>query len=592
LPPAAINLQIELTPGAPAALNALLRKYLDLARLVDLSRGERFSDAELERLIGAAPSQAAALLATEGHFRPRIGVQRLAPDEATAGRPQAPVRIRLEVDPGPRARVASVDLGVEGPLQAAASAGDPQGRQTLDLVRARWSLPVGAEFRNDAWNEAKSEVLVALRAAGYANARWELTRAEVEASRAAINLSLKADAGPLFRTGALHIDGVKLHSAEAVRNLAGFVPGSPATESLLLDFQDRLLKSGLFERVTVTLDPADTAAAATDPARAGAATVRVEVSESSRHELTLGLGVSANTGGRVSAEHVDRRAFQQALTLRNRAEWARSRQAWDGEISTHPGPSMARWLAGGTVERLQASSDDVLSQRLRVGRAQDSARIDRLTFLQVDRSVRRTAADRTSSVATTANQHWTWRQLDNPVLPTDGMTLALQGGAGQAWDSTGNRGSFGRAWSRVQWFRPVGRTWYAQARLEVGQVIAPGDLAVPDVLLFRAGGDDSVRGYAYRSLGPVVGSTVGSGKALATASVEAARPISKELPQFWGAAFVDAGRAADNFAQFKPAVGYGVGLRWRSPVGPLRLDIARGRETGANRLHFSLGIAF
>jgi translocation and assembly module TamA len=115
---------------------------------------------------------------------------------------------------------------------------------------------------------------------------------------------------------------------------------------------------------------------------------------------------------------------------------------------------------------------------------------------------------------------------------------------------------------------------------------------VPDSLRFRAGGDDSVRGYAYRSLGPVKGTAVGSGDALVTASVELARPISASLPQFWGAVFVDAGRAADSLQGLKPALGYGVGLRWRSPVGPLRLDLAHGQETGENRLHFSLGIAF
>lgn len=590
--PPAISLDIDLAPGTPAAVGVLLRKHLDLARLVDLSRGERFSDAELERLIGAAPSQAAGLLATEGHFSPKIDVQRLGRNDSKPATGSAPVRLRMEVDAGPRARVAAVDLEFEGPLQRAASAGDPPAQQTVAGLRARWPLPTGAEFRNEAWNEAKTEVLVALRSAGYASARWLQTRAEVDAARAAVRLVLRADAGPLFRTGAIQIDGLRLHSEQTVRNLAGFAPGTPATESLLLDFQDRLVKSGLFERATVTLDGADAAAAATDPSRAASIGIRVEVAESSRQELTLGAGVSANTGARVSAEHVDRQAFGRAATLRNQVEWARTRQAWDGEISTHPGPSMARWLAGGSVERVEARSDQVLSQRLRAGRAQDSARIDRLSFLQVDRSVRRTASDRSSAVATTANQHWTWRQLDNPVLPTDGTTVALQGGLGQAWDSTGTRGAFGRAWSRVQWFRPVGRTWYAQARLEAGQVIAPNALEVPDVLLFRAGGDDSVRGYAYRSLGPVVGTAVGSGKALATASAEVARPISKEWPQFWGAAFVDAGRAANSFSELKPAVGVGVGVRWRSPVGPLRLDIARGRETGENRLHFSLGIAF
>jgi translocation and assembly module TamA len=56
--------------------------------------------------------------------------------------------------------------------------------------------------------------------------------------------------------------------------------------------------------------------------------------------------------------------------------------------------------------------------------------------------------------------------------------------------------------------------------------------------------------------------------------------------------FVDAGNAANGLRDFKAAVGTGVGLRWRSPVGPLRLDLAYGREVRKFRLHFSVGIAF
>jgi hypothetical protein len=59
-----------------------------------------------------------------------------------------------------------------------------------------------------------------------------------------------------------------------------------------------------------------------------------------------------------------------------------------------------------------------------------------------------------------------------------------------------------------------------------------------------------------------------------------------------GRGFIDAGNAADSFGQLKPEVGYGVGVRWRSPVGPLRLDWARAHKTGKARLHFSVGIAF
>ena len=117
-------------------------------------------------------------------------------------------------------------------------------------------------------------------------------------------------------------------------------------------------------------------------------------------------------------------------------------------------------------------------------------------------------------------------------------------------------------------------------------------VGIPDTLLFRAGGDDSVRGYGYRTLGPEIrGITVG-GRTLLTGSVEVARPISPKYPAYWWAAFIDAGNAADRWTDMKPAVGYGVGLRWRSPVGPLRVDVAYGQQVKQVRVHLSVGVAF
>ena len=116
-------------------------------------------------------------------------------------------------------------------------------------------------------------------------------------------------------------------------------------------------------------------------------------------------------------------------------------------------------------------------------------------------------------------------------------------------------------------------------------------VSVPDTLLFRAGGDDSVRGYAYRSLGVTREGVVTGGRALATGSVELAHPIMKRMPSLLGAVFVDVGDAAERMGDLRPNVGYGVGVRWRSPVGMLRLDLARGTETGQFRVHFSVGIS-
>ena len=95
-----------------------------------------------------------------------------------------------------------------------------------------------------------------------------------------------------------------------------------------------------------------------------------------------------------------------------------------------------------------------------------------------------------------------------------------------------------------------------------------------------------VASLAQQATGTIIG-----GNVLGTASFEVARPFAS-FPSLWGAVFIDAGRAAESWNGFKPALGYGVGLRWRSPVGPLRVDMAYGQEVRQWRLHLSVGIAF
>jgi translocation and assembly module TamA len=114
-------------------------------------------------------------------------------------------------------------------------------------------------------------------------------------------------------------------------------------------------------------------------------------------------------------------------------------------------------------------------------------------------------------------------------------------------------------------------------------------LGVPSTFLFRAGGDQSVRGYGYQTLGVKEGVATVGGRYLATASAE----LQYWFKPPWGmAVFYDAGNAADRVADLRPKVGYGVGARWRSPAGPINVDIAYGQAERQVRLHFSLGFTF
>lgn len=264
------------------------------------------------------------------------------------------------------------------------------------------------------------------------------------------------------------------------------------------------------------------------------------------------------------------------------------------DLTSHPLPGRVRGLLSGQASRLLDSDDaQTTSQRVRVGRLQEGDVRERTQYLEYQHARVPSADDVVVSNASalSGTAQWIWRHVDNQLLPTQGYTGLAELTLGQTYSALDSTGTFTRAYGRITAYRPLPLNWHLTARAEAGQVSAGEDVSVPDTLLFRAGGDDSVRGYAYRSLGVKrEGVTIG-GRAMATASVELAHPILQRMPSLLGAVFVDAGDAAERMGDLRPKVGYGFGVRWRSPVGMLRLDLARGSDTGQWRMHFSVGIS-
>jgi translocation and assembly module TamA len=85
-----------------------------------------------------------------------------------------------------------------------------------------------------------------------------------------------------------------------------------------------------------------------------------------------------------------------------------------------------------------------------------------------------------------------------------------------------------------------------------------------------------------------------AGRYLNVASIEWQQPIVRagKLTDYEGVVFVDAGGVADKPGEIKLQVGTGVGVRWRSPVGPVQADIAYGVDVKDFRLHFRFGFTF
>ena len=589
----------ELVVDAPSPFKALLEKNLDLERAARLPEADSLDDTEWARLIAAAPAQGRALAQTEGYFRADVTV---AADPADAH------RILIKLEPGEPATVGRFTLEFDGELARQAESGDTRALDLEARLRDEWALQRGQVFRNRNWDGAKAQILSSLRNEGYAAASWTGTAAQVDPATNQVRLFLVVDTGPRFLAGDLVVDGLERQPERNVRLLAGFGPGVPLTQKRLIDYQDRLQKTGLFDQVAVIYDP--------DPAKATHATVTVHVHEQSLQQATVSVGYNSVSKERVTLEHVDRRIFGLPATLSSKLQYGANIQALDTSLATHPARSFHSWIAGASVSRIKSTGDEVKSGSLRFGRTQASNALDRTTYVQIERSIQCSHANPdnytdvkfdndngrycTDARALSLNQANVWRNVDSVVLPTEGYSLSGQIGIGEAGgppspqiDPAGTYGPYTRLYGRLTEYWPLPGDFHLQARIELGQVIVKEHVAMPDAEQWRAGGEDSVRGYDWRSLAPrdrfnnIIG-----GNALATGSIELAHPVSESLPSVWWATFVDAGGAAARFNDFSAGRGVGVGVRWRSPVGPLKIDLSKGKHIHHLHLDLSVGVVF
>lgn len=567
---------------APEGMRKLLRNYLDLARFQaeGLVGGEQINLVELRRLVASAPEQARSLIEAEGYFSARI-TTRVA--DAADGQPMV---VTLTVVPGVQTRVTKVQFIFEGELDTRLSNGDERAQTLVKALQEAWNLPEGQVFKQAEWSAAKNATLARLRAQGYPVASWSGTSVTVDADAESAKLYLVADSGPAFFYGDIRVEGLKHQPASAITNLAPFNPGGPYQEAQLVDLQDRIQKINLFDNVFVTTE--------VDPTSAAAVPVLVQVHELPLQQASVGVGISSDTGPRVSFEHLHRQPFDSDWQAKTKLQLGRDDSNLQLDLTSHPWPGRRRGLISGLLSyQIDDANAVTTSQRFRIGRLREGDRLERIDYLEFQRANVKSEAKVTVSQASSlaGTSQWIFRNVDSQVLPTLGTTTTVSATAGHSFSTLESSGYFGRGYARLTGYLPLPANWYATARGEWGQVIARSQVSVPDTLLFRAGGDESVRGYAYRSLGVESGGVVIGGRSLVTGSAELAHPLFKSMPSLWGAVFVDAGDAAANPSDLRIKLGYGAGLRWRSPVGPLKLDVAYGRDVQQLRLHFSVGIS-
>jgi translocation and assembly module TamA len=557
----ALTVEVE----APEAVKPLLLRYLETARAARL--GERLDADEMARLQRQSEQTARDLLATEGYFTPQV--------ESEVEKQGDDWRVTYRIDPGPLTRVRSVKLAFEGALQTRGDAARLRGR-----VERSFTLKPGMPFRQADWSAAKLAVLGPLLTGAYPAARLAASEARIDPATQSADLTLTIDSGPAFFYGPAVISGNRRYPESLIRNLSPAKPGKPYRQQDLIDYQAALEASGYFSQASVRVEP--------DPAQAAAAPVLVDVVERPEKRFSVGVGVSTDTGARVQATWLHRDVADRGLRLKLDGRVETARQLGAAELAW---PRTSRGYENSIG--LQQKHEDIKGQTTRSTLL--AAKRNRISGLNTTTLALQyeTEAQSIPNVldvrnrALSLNYAWTHRTVGRAFFPRRGYVLTLQGGG--ALQGLLSDTSFVRLYGRHTQYFAAGRSGRLILRGELGGVLADTRDGIPTDLLFRAGGDNSVRGYAYQSLGASLPTGVASVRYLATASAEYNYFFSEK----WGMAlFVDAGDAADSVGQLSPVLGYGVGARYRSPLGPVNVDLAYGEAVRRFRLHFSLGVSF
>jgi len=591
---------------APGKLDDLLEENLDLLRW----RGNPRVDLDqLQRLVKAVPEEAKTLIATEGYYSPRI----TAGLDTSGGTAVA----RIVVDPGQPTLVSDIDLVLQGfvPFE---KGGAPYDAAAL---RNRWSLPVGARFRQADWEGAKRDLLREVMQSRFPRAQLVETSATVDPEAYKASLRVVIDSGPEMRFGELRIRGLKRYPPEVITNLNKIKPGDMYTEAALQALQARLQETGYFASVEVSADMRavlnaeikelkdddDDKAPAAQPGATGqdavpgaAATgvkpptapgptvlpVLVRVTENKQKNVEVGVGFSTNTGGRASLSYDDLnvlgKRMKSDLIYEQKHQLARADFYWPTK------PNGYNDSVGGGFERTDLRGEITTTASVAARRAWGTPELERSITLEALAEQRQVEGiDNAYSKSIPLTYSVTRRKLDNLLQPTRGYALNWQLGIAPLPLFTDEK--FIRGYTRGVYYRPMGTSGTLILKGEAGAVVSKDKVGVPSTFLFRAGGDQSVRGYGYQQLGVREGDAIVGGRYLLTGGAE----YQYWFRPPWGVAFfVDAGNAADKVKDLKPEYGYGVGARWRSPVGPINVDVAYGQAVRKVRLHFSLGFTF
>ncbi|GAA3913433.1 autotransporter assembly complex family protein [Luteimonas lutimaris] len=523
--------------------------------------GKDVAGRRLAYLVREAEDETREALEPFGYYSPQITVER--------NRGDGGLDVVITVDPGEPVRVRNADIAIVG-----AGGRDRYLRQDL----GKFQPNTGDVFNHALYEASKTRITRRLAERGYFDADFASHRVEVTRADNAADIDLVWTSGDRYDMGPIDFEQTpkRVVRERLLRKLVYWKQGQYYHQGRLDRLRESLVALDYFSRIDIQPYP--------EKAVDGEVPIEVTLTPAKRDVYTAGLsyGTESGPGVRLGLErrYVNTRGHKALAQL----DYAQKRKTLTLQYRI---PAFA-WLDGWYTASLQFADEqtDYIDTRRVEFVASRSGQYNRHLNLVAALHVLRERwayvdEDDGDPDTPTAYRYATFTypsltaeyvDVDSKMFPRRGIggSLTLRGGV----EGAGSDASFTQLHARASWFKGLGERNRLIVRGEIGHTFTDALTAMPPSLRFYAGGDRSIRGYEWREVGPRIGDFSIGAKNVVTTSAE----FERYFTDSWGGAvFVDSGSAFDG-TDPDWHTGVGVGVRWRSPVGPLRFDIARGLD--------------
>ncbi len=512
------------------------------------------TDADIERLHRGATAEIEAALQPFGYYDPTVtATLEVQEKDKAEGETNKLWQARYRIDPGPATRLRNVNIRLEG---------EGRGQDELRRLVSQSGLEPGAVLYHPAYSRLKNSLQSDAYALGYLDSTFTTSRLVVHSEQQVADVTLDFDTGPRFRFGDVTIEQTIL-SQEFIDRFVEISAGEIFNPRQLIDLQLALSDSDYFSSAEVDIQR-DDAVGQQVPVR-----VTTEPSAPWKYEASVGYGTDTGLRGGLGA--LWRRVNSRGHQFRTDIRLSQIQQTLVAHYKIPVGDVRSEFLDF-KADLDQREINDTDSTRFALGASLNQNRWHgrrRVSLLLLQEEWAFGDQPREDSTLLIPGLEYDRIRGDDLLFTRDGysVNLAVYGAAeGVLSDATYLQG-----YLALRMVKPLGERGRLLLRGEYGATATDSFNELPPSQRFFTGGAQSVRGYGFEELSPEddQGNLIG-GRYLGVASIEVDFLVYGD---FGLAAFVDTGNASDN-ADIDWKTGAGIGLRYRTPVGMVRVDFA------------------